>query len=108
VIACIWKGAVRKHEGDAYAAYMQSTGLTAYAETSGNRGVWMLRRDIRRARSLVRRTARAQWRTVWPTSSLPKPDRGHGAGTRRRRKQRVSQNAGKATADRIDLPAFHA
>jgi hypothetical protein len=50
-----------------------------------------------RARSLVRRGARAQWRTAWPTSSLTEPDRGHSAGARRRRKPRVSQIAGSAT-----------
>jgi len=46
LIARIWKGAVRKHDGDAYAEYMQKTGIAAYASTRGNRGVWMLRRDI--------------------------------------------------------------
>jgi heme-degrading monooxygenase HmoA len=45
VIARIWKGSVRKHDGDAYAAYMQKTGVAGYAATPGNRGVWMLRRD---------------------------------------------------------------
>jgi heme-degrading monooxygenase HmoA len=45
VIARIWKGAVRKHDGDAYADYMKATGVAAYASTPGNRGVWMLRRD---------------------------------------------------------------
>ena len=46
MIARIWKGAVRKHDGDAYANYMRKTGIAAYASTPGNRGVWMLRRDI--------------------------------------------------------------
>lgn len=41
-----WKGVVAKDDGDAYAAYMQQTGLPAYAETPGNRGIWMLRRDL--------------------------------------------------------------
>ena len=45
MIARIWKGAVRKADGDAYAEYMQSTGVPGYASTPGNRGVWMLRRD---------------------------------------------------------------
>ena len=31
-----------RHE---YAAYIAETGFTAYAETAGNRGAWMLRRD---------------------------------------------------------------
>jgi heme-degrading monooxygenase HmoA len=46
MIARIWKGAVRRPDGDAYARYMQDTGVAGYAATPGNRGVWMLRRDI--------------------------------------------------------------
>jgi heme-degrading monooxygenase HmoA len=46
VIARVWKGAVRQHDGDAYAEYMQTTGIRAYATTPGNRGVWMLRRNV--------------------------------------------------------------
>jgi heme-degrading monooxygenase HmoA len=46
VIARIWKGAVRQDDGDAYAEYMQTTGIPGYATAAGNRGVWMLRRDI--------------------------------------------------------------
>ena len=46
MIARIWKGAVRKQDGDAYAEYMQKTGIAGYASTPGNRGVWMLRREV--------------------------------------------------------------
>jgi heme-degrading monooxygenase HmoA len=46
MIARIWKGAVRRLDGDAYAAYMNETGVPGYAGTPGNRGVWMLRRDV--------------------------------------------------------------
>jgi heme-degrading monooxygenase HmoA len=46
MIARIWKGAVRRPDGDAYAQYMRRTGVAGYAETPGNRGVWMLRRDV--------------------------------------------------------------
>ena len=45
MIARIWKGAVRRRDGDAYARYMQDTGVAGYAGTPGNRGFWMLRRD---------------------------------------------------------------
>jgi hypothetical protein len=31
MIARIWKGAVRKQDGDAYARYMQQTGVAGYA-----------------------------------------------------------------------------
>jgi heme-degrading monooxygenase HmoA len=46
VIARIWKGAVPQHDGDDYADYMRKTGIAEYASTPGNRGVWMLRRDV--------------------------------------------------------------
>ena len=46
MIARIWKGAVRRGDGDAYAEYMRETGVASYAATPGNRGVWMLRRDV--------------------------------------------------------------
>jgi heme-degrading monooxygenase HmoA len=46
VIARIWKGAVRPEDGDTYAKYIEETGLAGYAETPGNRGAWMLRRDV--------------------------------------------------------------
>ena len=46
MIARIWRGAVAKADGDAYALYMQETGVAGYAHIGGNRGVWMLRRDV--------------------------------------------------------------
>jgi len=46
MIARIWKGAVRQQDGDAYAQYIQDTGVAGYAKTPGNRGVWMLRRTV--------------------------------------------------------------
>jgi heme-degrading monooxygenase HmoA len=46
MIARIWKGAVRREDGDAYARYMEETGLAGYVATPGNCGAWMLRRDV--------------------------------------------------------------
>ena len=46
MIARIWRGAVRREDGDAYSKYMRETGVSDYAKTPGNRGVWMLRRDV--------------------------------------------------------------
>jgi heme-degrading monooxygenase HmoA len=46
VIARVWKGAVRRADAEAYADYMSRTGIPGYADTPGNRGVWMLRRDV--------------------------------------------------------------
>jgi heme-degrading monooxygenase HmoA len=42
----MWRGAVRAEDGDAYAEYMEGTGVKGYAETPGNRGVYMLRRQL--------------------------------------------------------------
>jgi heme-degrading monooxygenase HmoA len=46
MIARIWKGAVLDKDADAYAEYMARTGLAGYAQTPGNRGAWMLRRNV--------------------------------------------------------------
>jgi heme-degrading monooxygenase HmoA len=45
MIARIWRGVVRRQDADDYAVYIRDTGFTEYAETPGNRGAWMLRRD---------------------------------------------------------------
>ena len=46
MIARIWRGTVAQSDGDTYAQYVHDTGIAEYASTEGNRGVWMLRRDI--------------------------------------------------------------
>lgn len=47
MIARIWQGAVAEAKGDAYLEYLNETGLRAYASTRGNRGVIVLRRNVR-------------------------------------------------------------
>ena len=46
MIARIWRGAVKKSDADAYADYMRQTGIPGYSKAPGNRGAWMLRRDV--------------------------------------------------------------
>jgi heme-degrading monooxygenase HmoA len=46
MIARIWRGAVAQADRDAYAEYMDATGVAGYTGTPGNHGVWMLRRDV--------------------------------------------------------------
>ena len=46
MIARIWRGAVRAPDADAYAAYIGEAGLEGYRRTAGNRGAWLLRRDV--------------------------------------------------------------
>jgi heme-degrading monooxygenase HmoA len=45
MVARTWSGTVRRSDAEEYAGYIRDTGFTAYAETAGNRGAWMLRRD---------------------------------------------------------------
>ena len=44
-VARIWRGATAASRGDEYAEYIECTGVREYAETEGNRGVYMLRRE---------------------------------------------------------------
>ena len=37
---------MRTADAERYADYIRDTGLAAYAATPGNRGAWMLRRDL--------------------------------------------------------------
>jgi heme-degrading monooxygenase HmoA len=46
ITARIWRGAVRRQDGDAYARYMEKTGLAEYRKTPGNLSATMLRRDL--------------------------------------------------------------
>jgi heme-degrading monooxygenase HmoA len=46
VIARIWTGAVLAADAGAYVEYMLETGLPRYIQTPGNRGAWILRRDL--------------------------------------------------------------
>jgi heme-degrading monooxygenase HmoA len=46
MIARIWRGAVARADGDAYSRYIHDTGIAGYIATPGNRGAWMLRRDV--------------------------------------------------------------
>jgi heme-degrading monooxygenase HmoA len=46
VIARTWRGAVRSEDADDYVAYLRETGLLEYRATPGNRGAWILRRDL--------------------------------------------------------------
>jgi heme-degrading monooxygenase HmoA len=45
MIARVWRGTVRPDQGDAYAAYLDATGVRDCRATSGNQGVLVLRQD---------------------------------------------------------------
>jgi heme-degrading monooxygenase HmoA len=44
MIARIWRGWTTADDADAYAAYVDRTGIRGYEVTPGNRGAWILRR----------------------------------------------------------------
>jgi antibiotic biosynthesis monooxygenase (ABM) superfamily enzyme len=44
VIARVWRGATRAEDADAYAAYMEETGMTGARAIDGSRGTLVLRR----------------------------------------------------------------
>jgi heme-degrading monooxygenase HmoA len=46
VIARTWRGAVKREDAAAYAAYIDETGMKAYAATPGNQGAYMLTREL--------------------------------------------------------------
>jgi heme-degrading monooxygenase HmoA len=46
MIARVWRGATRAADGDAYAAYLERTGVRDCRATPGNRGVTVLRRIV--------------------------------------------------------------
>jgi heme-degrading monooxygenase HmoA len=64
MIARIWRGAVRRSDADRYADYMRGTGVKEYAETAGNRGVLMLRRDESDRSEFVMVTLWESWDAV--------------------------------------------
>src|SRR5688572_5243432 len=46
MIARTWRGVTRAVDSERYAAYVESTGLRAFAETPGNLGSLLLRRPV--------------------------------------------------------------
>jgi heme-degrading monooxygenase HmoA len=53
VIARIWRGWVRTEDRNAYAAYIDETGIAHYRRTPGNLGAHMLLRDLDDGRTEV-------------------------------------------------------
>ncbi len=45
MIARIWRGAVAHEHREAYARYVEETGIAAYRSTPGNLGAYLLTRD---------------------------------------------------------------
>ena len=45
MIVRMWRGSVKPEDAEEYAKYVDATGFSAYGETPGNRGAYMLRRE---------------------------------------------------------------
>ncbi len=46
MIARTWRGTVRTADGDRYVRYIEDTGIAEYKACAGNRGAWLLSRDL--------------------------------------------------------------
>jgi heme-degrading monooxygenase HmoA len=46
VIAREWRGKVRTADAEEYLAYVKKTGMAEYRACAGNRGAWLMRRDL--------------------------------------------------------------
>jgi heme-degrading monooxygenase HmoA len=65
VIARIWRGWVRTADRAAYVDYIERTGMAEYRGTAGNRGAWMLARDLTDDRTeIVTFSLWASWEAV--------------------------------------------
>lgn len=53
MITRTWRGWVRQADRDAYVRYIEQTGMVEYAATPGNRGAYMLTRDLDDGRTEV-------------------------------------------------------
>ncbi len=46
MIARTWRGWTALEDADAYVEYLEATGIPGYRSTPGNRGAWILRRQV--------------------------------------------------------------
>ncbi|MFL0565972.1 hypothetical protein ACH0CG_09430 [Microbacterium sp. 179-I 1D1 NHS] len=58
----MWSGVVRTEDRDAYADYVERTGMSAYRSTPGNLDAWLLTRDLGDGRTEV--TTVSRWESL--------------------------------------------
>ncbi len=46
MIARVWRGVIRTGDAAEYVRYIEDTGIAEYKACAGNRGAWMLTRDL--------------------------------------------------------------
>jgi hypothetical protein len=71
VIARVWRGAVRSEDADRYVDYLQGTGIPEYRSTAGNRGAWILRRDLGETTEFV---TLSFWESLGAVTGFAGPD----------------------------------
>lgn len=58
----MWSGIVRTEDRDAYAGYVERTGMSAYRATRGNLDAWLLTRDLGDGRTEI--TTVSRWESL--------------------------------------------
>jgi len=58
----VWRGVVRTQDRDAYAEYVERTGMREYRETPGNLDAWLLTRDLGDGRTEI--TTVSRWQSL--------------------------------------------
>ena len=74
MIVRMWRGAVRPADAEAYAEYIDETGFREYGETAGNRGAYMLRREVGDLTEFVTVSMWDDWKAVRAFAG-PHPER---------------------------------
>ena len=64
MIVRMWRGAVRPEDAEAYAAYIDETGMAEYGNTPGNRGAYMLRREVGEVTEFVTVSMWDDWKAI--------------------------------------------
>jgi heme-degrading monooxygenase HmoA len=72
MIARQWRGWVATRDTDEYVAYIDRTGMTAYAETPGNLGAYMLTRDLGDGRTEI--VTLSFWTSLEAVKAFAGPD----------------------------------
>lgn len=68
----MWSGIVRTEDRDAYADYVERTGMTSYRATDGNLDAWLLTRDLGDGRTEI--TTVSRWESRDAIAAFAGPD----------------------------------
>lgn len=68
----MWSGIVRTEDRDAYADYVERTGMASYRATDGNLDAWLLARDLGDGRTEI--TTVSRWESRDAIAAFAGPD----------------------------------